>query len=303
MTPSNFQSFQDTFQASLPQFSSLEASLWIALLGLLIGSFLNVVISRLPIIMEQRWYEEACDFLGVKPDPKHLPNLTLSSPRSRCPQCDNLIRWYDNIPVLSWLMLKGRCRNCRMPIPAIYPSVELLTAILSGLWVYFSWPHPMALLFLPFIWMGVAATFIDLKHKLLPDLITLSLLWIGLGVSLSGLGHLSPQASLLGAIAGYLVLFIPAWIFLKIRGIEGMGMGDAKYLAAIGAWSGALALIHILLTASIMAIIAHIVARLIAVKNRSGKSNYGSDEPIALPFGPWLFIAGIIVIGYNQLVG
>ena len=208
----------------------------LGLLGLCIGSFLNVVIHRLPLMLERGWRMESADLLGVAHEEK-TPAITLSSPRSRCPSCGHQITWQENIPVASWLWLRGRCSACKTPISARYPLVEVATAALFALAASRFGPGPVALLWCGFCAALVALAGIDWDTTLLPDNLTLPLLWVG--IAGAALGWTIPLIdSVSGAIAGYLSLWSIYWVFKLTTGKEGMGFGDFKLLAALGAWLG-----------------------------------------------------------------
>jgi len=255
----------------------------IAVLGLLVGSFLNVVIYRLPLIMEREWRSQ-CDELNGQ-DSVELPTLTLSQPRSACPQCQHAISALENIPVLSYLFLGGKCRSCKTTISIRYPIIEALTGLLSGIVAYhfgFGWPCIGALLL---TWSLVALTFIDVDHQLLPDTITLPLLWLGLSFNLFE-QFTTLEASVIGALAGYLSLWLVYQAFKLITGKEGMGYGDFKLLAALGAWLGWSLLPAIILLSSLVGAVVGISLMLIRRHER--------DVPI--PFGPYLAAAGWIAL-------
>ncbi len=253
------------------------------LLGLLVGSFLNVVIHRLPIMLERAWQAECAYARGEEPLPQ--PRYNLVAPRSACPQCGHAITAMENIPLISYLALGGKCRQCRTPISRRYPLVELLTGSLSA---YMAWhfgygvPLLGALLF---CWILVALTFIDFDTQLLPDDLTLPLLWLGLVFNLSGTYVPLPHA-VIGAMAGYLILWSVYWLFKLIRGKEGMGYGDFKLLGAIGAWLGWQALPLVILLSSIVGVIAGIIVNL--------RARQGLGTPFA--FGPYLAVAGMIAM-------
>ena len=257
------------------------------IVGLCVGSFLNVVIHRLPLMMEHDWQQQ-CSELHGQTAAENAP-LTLSRPASRCPHCGHRIGALDNIPLLSWLLLKGKCRGCQAPISIRYPAVELLTGLLSaGLaWHYgFGMAALGALLFL---WAMIALTFIDADTQLLPDAITLPLLWLGLLFNL-GATYVPLDQAVVGAVAGYLSLWSVYWLFKLATGKEGMGFGDFKLLAAIGAWAGWQALpVTILLSSVVGAVIG--IALMIAAKR---------GHSVPMPFGPYLAIAGTLALVYGQ---
>ncbi|MGV6858837.1 MAG: prepilin peptidase [bacterium] len=253
-----------------------------AVLGLLVGSFLNVVIYRLPIMLERRWKNECAELNSVLAEdiPEHF---NLVTPRSSCPSCGHVISALENIPIISYLVQGGKCKNCGSHISVQYPLIELVTAALSAVaaWQFgYSWETLFAL---GFTWALIALTVIDFKTQLLPDIITLPLLWAGLLVNLFGT-FTDYQSSLLGAVFGYLSLWTVFQVFKLVTGKEGMGHGDFKILAAIGAWAGWQILPLVVILSSVVGAIAGIV--LIT----SGKQEQGTP----MPFGPFLAIAGWI---------
>jgi len=259
------------------------------ILGLLVGSFLNVVIHRLPIMMQRDWRAQAREFLELPAEPVSTFNLVL--PHSHCPHCDHQIRAWENIPLVSWLALRGKCSSCRAPISARYPLVELLCGLLSAYvaWHFgFSWQAGAMLLL---TWGLLAMSMIDVDHQLLPDSIVLPLLWLGLIVNSFGLFASLPDA-LWGAVAGYLSLWSVYWMFKLVTGKEGMGYGDFKLLAMLGAWGGWQVLpLTILLSSVVGAVLGTIMLRL--QKAESGT---------AIPFGPYLAIAGWIALLWGDRI-
>jgi len=259
----------------------------VSILGLLIGSFLNVVIYRLPIMMDRAWKSECAESFpdaGIYVD-NTIFNLSL--PRSTCPQCQHVIGSLENIPLLSWLFQKGRCKHCDCKISIRYPSIELLTALMSFAvaWLLpFGWPVLYALIF---TWFLIALTFIDLDTMLLPDQLTLPLLWLGLLVNLSH-SFVSLNDAVLGAVFGYLSLWSIYWAFKLITGKEGMGYGDFKLFAALGAWFGWQALPLIILLSSFVGAIVGII--IIALSK--------DKQSQAFPFGPYLAAAGWVYLVY-----
>ena len=226
-----------------------------ALLGLMVGSFLNVVIHRLPRMMEREWREQ-CSAMDRENAPPAAP-YNLVVPRSACPSCGHMISAWENIPVISWLILRGRCAHCKTPISPRYPIVEALTGIISG---YVAWHFgfgPVALAALVFTWALIALTFIDFDTQLLPDSITQPLIWLGLLLNLNGF-FTGLDSALIGAVAGYLMLWSVYWLFKLVTKKEGMGYGDFKLLAAIGAWLGWQMLpLVILLSSLVGAVVGH----------------------------------------------
>jgi leader peptidase (prepilin peptidase)/N-methyltransferase len=256
-------------------------------LGLLVGSFLNVVIHRLPRMMQAQWVAQAAEIEGREPEPQAPYNLI--RPPSRCPGCAAPIGPLQNIPIVSWLALRGRCAACGIAISPRYPLVEALTGILSA-WVAarLGWT-PAGAGALLLVWFLVALAFIDADTTLLPDSMTLPLLWIGLLLNLGG--TYAPLAdAVIGACAGYLVLWLVYWGFKLATGREGMGYGDFKLLGALGAWLGWKMLLPIVLLSSVAG--AVIGVALIALARR------GRQVPI--PFGPYLAIAGFLTLLYGR---
>jgi leader peptidase (prepilin peptidase)/N-methyltransferase len=263
----------------------------IALLSLSVGSFLNVVIYRLPKMMEQAWYSECREFLADEivitndTQTEEPTELTLSKPVSTCPHCQHKIRFYENIPLVSWLFLRGKCSQCKEKISIRYPSIELATALLSLVVAHHFGPTYQMLLMLVLTWGLVALTMIDFDHMLLPDQITLPLLWLGLLININGT-FVPLSDAVIGATAGYLSLFSVYWLFKLLTGKEGMGFGDFKLLAVFGAWAGWQLLPLLILMASIVGAVIGIA--LIVFKSHQ------KDQGI--PFGPYLAIAGWITI-------
>ncbi len=260
------------------------------LFGLIVGSFLNVVIHRLPKMMEREWRQECADSFPEYQITPPSGVYNLSVPRSTCPKCETQLRVIDNIPVLSWLLLKGKCHHCSHPISIRYPLVEVLTGALCFLVAYqfvFSY-FAIALLFFTFVL--IAATFIDLDTMLLPDSLTLPLTWFGITLALLQISPVSLQDSVIGAIAGYLSLWSVYWLFKLVTGKEGMGYGDFKLLAALGAWLGWQYLPMIILLSSFVGVIFGIIQ--LRLKQQ------GIDK--AFPFGPYLAIAGWVCMMWGN---
>jgi leader peptidase (prepilin peptidase)/N-methyltransferase len=265
-----------------------------ALTGLVIGSFLNVLILRLPRIMEQQWHAECRQLLAAAPNTDAAdssPPLGLAQPGSHCWSCGAAIRAHDNIPVLSWLLLRGRCRDCKARIPLRYPLIEALTAVLSVIVVWQLGPTPAALAALVFTWALIALAVIDLDTQLLPDSLTLPLLWLGLLLSLTGT-FTDPSAAILGATGGYLLLWLVFHGFRIATGKEGMGHGDFKLLAAFGAWLGWQALPQIVLLSALAGAVIGVGLIL------SGRQQAG--QPI--PYGPFLAVAGWIGLLWGNTI-
>lgn len=263
----------DTLLFAAP--GSLGPTLAAALLGLLIGSFLNVVIHRMPKMMQRESDNYVASESGK--DLPHTDRYNLMVPRSTCPCCGHQITALENIPVISWLVLRGKCSQCKAPISPRYPAVELLTAILSGLMVWTFGSGTMGLATLVFLWLLLAMTFIDLDTQLLPDDLTLPLLWLGLLINLDGT-FVPLRDAVIGAAVGYLALWSIYWLFKWVTGKEGMGYGDFKLLAALGAWLGWTALPSIILLSSVVGALVGIA--LIAT------AKLGRGKP--MPFGPYL---------------
>ncbi|MEN5303938.1 A24 family peptidase [Pseudomonas sp. TWI628] len=254
-----------------------------AVLGLLVGSFLNVVVHRLPIMLERQWQREAQEVLGL-PTTAH-ERFNLSLPASHCPHCKHAIRAWENIPVLSYLALRGRCSACKQPISARYPLVELACALLSMVVAWHSGASIEALALLLLSWGLLALSLIDHDQQILPDVIVLPTLWLGLIVNAFDTVVPLPDA-LWGAVAGYLSLWSVYWVFKLITGKEGMGYGDFKLLALIGAWGGWQVLPVTLLLSSVIGVVAGLC--LLRVRRQSVGT--------AIPFGPYLAIAGWIAV-------
>ena len=278
-----------------------EPPLWIGLsvlLGLLIGSFLNVVVHRLPRMMERDWAAQCAELAGREPEPQ--PVFNLAKPRSHCPSCRAQITALQNLPLVSWLALRGRCASCAVAIPVRYPLVEAATGAIAG---FLAWHYgfgPAALLAFVFCATLLALALIDFDTQVLPAGLTLPLLWAGLLVNIWGV--FAPlQEAVVGAVAGYLSLWVVYWGFKLITGREGMGYGDFKLLAAIGAWLGWQALPLVILLSSLAGAVIGIA--LIAAA-RMGRS-------VPMPFGPYLVIAGVVALvwgdgliaGYLKLLG
>ena len=262
----------------------------VGILGLVVGSFLNVVIYRLPIILEGQWSRQCREHLEMEPEATaESPPFNLVIPASSCPECGHRIRALENIPVLSYLVLKGRCSACGTRISPRYPIIELVTAILSiivAMHFGFTIQTAMALLF---TWTIIPLCMIDYDCQLLPDSMTLSLLWVGLALSLWNV-FVDSHNSIVGAIAGYLSLWLVFQLFKLATGKEGMGFGDFKLLAAIGAWAGWQLLPIVILFSSVVGAVVGIL--LILLKG------HGRNQPI--PFGPFLATAGWITLLWGQ---
>ena len=259
----------------------------LALLGLCIGSFLNVVIHRLPMMMERGWRLESAELLEV--EIAESPPITLSTPRSRCPHCGHQIRWYENIPLASYLMLRGKCSACKAAISLRYPAIEVLTAALFAACGLHFGAQPTTLLWCGLVATLVALAFIDLDTTFLPDDLTLPLMWAGIVSAALGWIPVSLSASVGGAVAGYLSLWLVFHAYRLIRGKEGMGAGDFKLLAALGAWMGWQAIPSIILLASVVG--AAVGIALIVFRQH--------DREVPIPFGPYLAGGGVAALFFG----
>jgi leader peptidase (prepilin peptidase)/N-methyltransferase len=255
--------------------------------GLAIGSFLNVVIYRLPKVMEREWREQCAELHGETPPA--APRFNLASPPSSCPACGHRIRAIENVPILSYLVLRGKCAACGARISARYPIVELVAGIAAA---YAAWRFGLgwtAIGAMLFLWCMIALAFIDFDTQLLPDSITLPLLWAGLLLNLRGT-FVDLQSAVIGAAAGYLILWVVYWGFKLLTGKEGMGFGDFKLLAAIGAWLGWKALPLVILLSSFVGAVVGIVLIVLARRGRE----------VPMPFGPYLAAAGVIALFWGE---
>lgn len=295
---------------SLTQAYAVAPALFIAgalILGLLIGSFLNVVIYRLPVMMHNTWRRDCEDYLtnekedegeqGKQAESDATPTETapkeskfnLATPNSRCPHCDTAIKPWHNIPVVSYLWLKGACAYCGAKISIRYPCIELVTGLLTALVVWHFGPSVQAALGLVLMWSLICLTMIDADHYLLPDDITLPLLWLGLAANVGGV-FTSIESAVIGAMAGYLSLWAVYWAFKLATGKEGMGYGDFKLLAALGAWLGWQML-------PVIVILSSLVGAIIGI---GGILLMGRDKAKPIPFGPYLAIAGFIAFLWGE---
>ena len=259
--------------------------------GLCVGSFLNVVVHRLPKMMEREWRAQCAELRGEGVPDENPPRYNLAVPRSACPECGHPIGALENIPIVSWLALRGACKACGKPIPIRYPLVEALGGVLAAyaIWRFgLTWKGGAACILL---WSLVALTFIDFDTQLLPDSLTLPLLWAGLVANLFDV-FVPLRDAVIGAIAGYLALWIVYWLFRLIRGKEGMGYGDFKLLGALGAWLGWQVLPLIVLLSSVVG--AFIGITLMVFKGR--------DHNVPLAFGPYLAIAGGIALFFGPAI-
>jgi leader peptidase (prepilin peptidase)/N-methyltransferase len=279
----------------LEESNALFVSL-ITLLGLFVGSFLNVVIYRLPLRLQHEWRSECKEFLGktetlnINTEAAAQPENILTS-RSHCPHCGHLITALENIPVISYLFLRGKCSECSARISPRYPTIELLTAVLSAL-VALTFGYTIATAFvLLLVWGLITLSFIDFDHQLLPDKLVYPILWLGLLVNSQNV-LTDIYSALYGAIAGYLVLWLVYQVFKLLTGKEGMGYGDFKLLALLGAWLGWQMLPLIILLSSLVGAVIGILGILIL----------GRDRQIPIPFGPYLSIAGLIALFWGQQI-
>lgn len=267
---------------------------FVFVISLMVGSFLNVVIYRVPVMMERSWQREYQEYFNNEESSESQQTeetFNLIKPDSTCPKCGHKIRAWENIPVISWLFLRGKCTNCKTPISIRYPLVELLTAVLS-VWIaaHFGF-GPEALLGIVITWVLVALTFIDADKMLLPDELTLPLLWLGLGTSVFTV-FVPPSTAIIGAAVGYLSLWSVYWLFKLVTGKEGMGYGDFKLLAALGAFVGWQGLPIIIILSSLVGAIVGIT--LIALRR--------NESSQAIPFGPYLAVAGWLTLMYGEAI-
>ncbi|MCB1734616.1 MAG: prepilin peptidase [Gammaproteobacteria bacterium] len=247
------------------------------LFGLIIGSFINVVAYRLPIMLERQWRSQCLELLEQEPEEDLDGTYNLVVPESRCPSCDTPIKPWHNIPVFGWLFLRGRCSHCGTEISLYYPLVELTGGVLAGIVAWQVGPGIEAMIVMAFTWTLLALAVIDLREQLLPDTITLPLLWAGLVVSLFGY-FVEVQSAVIGAIAGYVTLWIVYWVFRLLTGKEGLGYGDFKLFAAFGAWMGWQALPVIIVMSSVVGAVVGVTLMLVNSKGWGQR----------LPFGPFL---------------
>lgn len=265
------------------------------ILGLLVGSFLNVVIYRLPKMMEREWRAQCVEFLGadkIKDDSlmkSSAEKFNLVTPNSTCPSCGHKIKPWENIPVISYVFLRGKCSACKTSISLRYPIIETVTGLFSAVAIYSFGPTAAGLACLVFTWCLIALTMIDFDTQLLPDSITLPLLWLGLIANSFGL-FTSLDSAVWGAIGGYLSLFSVYWLFKLLTGKEGMGFGDFKLLGALGAWLGWQMLLQIIMLSAFAGAVIGI--SMIVIRGR--------DRNIPIPFGPYLAIAGWIALMWGH---
>jgi len=264
-------------------------------LGLIVGSFLNVVIYRLPVSMMNTWKKECKDFLDEHPvdqAPDTDEKFNIAFPASHCPRCKAPIKPWHNIPIISYLILRGRCASCKAPISARYPIIEAVTGILSAFCLYQYGLTYSAALALVLTWCLVALTMIDIDHHLLPDSITLPLMWLGLVINTSMQIFTDGESALYGAVFGYGVLWSVYWLFKLLTGKEGMGFGDFKLLAALGAWMGWQMLPLIIILSSFVGAVIGIAGIIIM----------GRDKNVPIPFGPYLAVAGWIAFFWGEVI-
>ncbi len=266
----------------------LLSPLVLAVFGLCIGSFLNVVIHRLPLMMDRGWRMDSAELLGVKIEEPAL--VTLSTPRSRCPSCGHQITWYENVPLLSYLKLGGKCSACKVPISMRYPAVEVATALLFAACGWRFGAQPQVLLWCGLVATLVALALIDVDTQYLPDDLTLPLLWAGIVSAALGWLPIKLGASVGGAVAGYLSLWLVFHAYRLIRGKEGMGAGDFKLLAALGAWLGWQLIPSIILLSSA-------VGAVVGIALVVGKKH---DRDVPIPFGPYLAGGGIAALFFGE---
>ncbi len=268
--------------------------LTIGLVSLCVGSFLNVVIYRLPLMMKREWQSECrvllADELSTNKATQQAP-FNLAKPNSTCPKCKSPIKTWQNIPVISWLLLKGSCANCKEPISARYPLIEILTACLSLTVAYIFGASQLALLYIVVSWVLIALTFIDIDHMLLPDQLTLPLVWLALIAAVMGI-TIAPSDAIIGAAIGYLSLWSVFWLFKLATGKEGMGYGDFKLLAVFGALLGWQSILTIVLLSSVVGAIIGITQIIMQ----------GKDKATPIPFGPYLAIAGWVTLLWGEQI-
>lgn len=275
------------------QNSFLLRGLVLMLFGLIVGSFLNVVVYRLPIMLRRKWHHECIDLLGVAIECPH-EKLNLVHPASHCPNCQIKIPFWANIPLLGYFIVNGRCHHCNMKISMRYPFVELITGILFVTAGYITNDTVLLPAYLIFISFIICLVLIDFDTMILPDELTLSLLWLGLIANLNGLLSLSLTNAVIGAIVGYLSLWLVYWLFKLVTKRDGMGYGDFKFFAAILAWTGYQAFVIVLLISSMLSIMYYIVVRL------SGRLHANGNISGHIPFGPFLGIAALVVVLGNK---
>src|SRR4030066_140371 len=270
---------------TLAQTSPLVFSLFAAILGLIVGSFLNVVIHRMPIMLMRNWQRDCQDMIEQSAGPATVEKFNLATPRSRCPHCGHAITALENIPLVSYLWLHGKCSACRKPISFRYPFVEVLSALLAAVTAWHFGFNAAGIAAIALTWLLIALAFIDIDHQLLPDVMVLPFLWIGLLVNLFNV-FTTPSDAVIGAVAGYLSLWIVFHLFKLVTGKEGMGYGDFKLFALFGAWFGWQSPPLLFLFFSFIG--ALIGIGLIVFQGR--------DRAKPLPFGPYLAVAGWVAM-------
>ncbi|HLX54764.1 MAG TPA: prepilin peptidase [Aquella sp.] len=270
------------------QNSFLLRGIVLLFLGLIIGSFLNVVVYRLPVILRRKWHNESKEHLSLDIVCPYEP-INLIHPASHCPVCKAKIPLWANIPLLGYFIVNGRCHHCRTQISVRYPFVELITGVLFVTAGYISNDVVLLPALLVFISFVICLILIDFDAMLLPDELTLSLLWLGLLVNINGILSLSLANAVLGAAIGYVSLWLVYWLFKLVTKRDGMGYGDFKFLAAILAWTGYQAFVVVLLISSMLGIMYYIIAKL------TGKLHLNGNVAGHIPFGPFLGIAGLVV--------
>jgi leader peptidase (prepilin peptidase)/N-methyltransferase len=276
---------------TIVQTSSFAFCLLAAILGLIVGSFLNVVILRLPVVLLRHWQQDCQDLTGQAASSASHEQFDLVTPRSRCPHCGHAITALENIPVVSYLWLRGKCSACRKPIGLRYPFVELLSATLAAVTAWHFGFNAAGIAAIALTWLLIALTFIDIDHQLLPDVMVLPFLWVGLLLNLFSVFASLPN-SVIGAVAGYLSLWCVFHLFKLITGKEGMGYGDFKLFALFGAWLGWQSLPLIILLSSLIGALVGI--GLIVFQGR--------DRAKPLPFGPYLAAAGWVAMLWGDAI-
>ncbi len=268
-------------------------SIWVTLFalafGMVVGSFLNVVIARMPVMLQRQWQRECAVVMETAPPTPAAERFNVAIPGSHCPKCNTAIRWYDNIPVISWLLLGAKCRHCRAPIALRYPFIELLTGASFAVLVWFFGFSVTSLVYMLLAALLISMFFIDADHMLLPDQLTYTMLWLGLGFAIYS-QHLPLVDAVIGAIVGYLALWSVYWLFKLLTGKEGMGYGDFKLLAAFGAWTGYQLLPVVVIAAAVSGAIIGLIWQRVQ-KHKQG-------QPI--PFGPFLICGGVIAMLWGQ---
>ncbi len=279
---------------TISEYLAFSPGAWISVavvLGFIVGSFLNVVIYRLPMMLDRGWKVECRELLEIKSDEPEAEPFNLVVPRSRCPQCRTPIRARDNVPVLSYLALRGKCADCGEAISMRYPAVELLSGLLCGIVAWRFGYGAAAGAAMLFTWAMICLSFIDFDHQWLPDAITLPFLWLGLVLNLFGVFS-EISAAVIGAVAGYMILWIVFHAFRLVTGKEGMGYGDFKLLALVGAWAGWSILPATVLLSSLAGAILGIGMIVFG----------GRDRAKPIPFGPYLAIAGWIALLWGESI-